>query len=227
MRNLLTAVASLMVLATMAEVKPLQGPWLKEGETLVCFGDSITANERSYIRHLREALEPRGIKVLNAGVGGDKTPMALTRIGEVAAMKPDAVMIFFGANDSLVGRGRWRDEPIVDPVTFRDNLIWMIHYFRLKTDVRKFSIITPTGCCEGADIGEYGDVCVDYRRAAREAADRADAVLVPLDTEFEWVRRAELKDPKGKLLTADGIHFSPYGSQCAAKVMLRCWNMMQ
>ena len=77
-----------------AMVKPLEGPWLNPGEKLVCFGDSITAGKNYYIRFLRLALETSGVTVVNAGLSGDKTPMALTRIRDVAAEKPDAVMIF-------------------------------------------------------------------------------------------------------------------------------------
>lgn len=225
MKSILFAGLALTSVAAFAEVKPSTEPWLKEGETLVCYGDSITAGKNYYVKYLKEALEPRGIKVVNAGVSGDKTPMALTRIKDVAALKPDAVLFFFGANDSVIGRGRWRDEPVVEPTTFRDNLVWMMHYFKLKTPVRKFAIVAPTGRCEGAARGEFGDICRGYQQAAREAADRMDAVLIPLDFEFETIRAKEGKGPNDLLLTADGVHFSAYGSQRAADLMLRCWNL--
>jgi len=208
-----------------AMVKPLEGPWLAEGETLVCFGDSITAGKSYYMKPLTEALTAKGVKVVNAGLSGDKTPMALTRIGEVAALKPDAVMLFFGANDSVIGRGRWRDEPKVEPTTFRDNLKWMIHYLRTKAGVKKFSIVVPVGRCEGAGIAEFGPVCAAYQLAAREAADDTDAVLVPLDYAFEASFRASVPDEKGLVNTADGVHFSEKGSRVAAETMLKSWNM--
>ena len=208
-----------------AMVKPIEGPWLKAGETLVCFGDSITAGKNYYMKPLTAALEAKGVKVVNAGVSGDKTPMALTRIGEIAAMKPDAVMIFFGANDSVIGRGCWRDEPKVEPTTFRDNLKWMIHYLRMKAGVKKFSIVAPTGRCEGAGIAEFGPVCAAYGLAAREAADDMNAVLVPLDYVFETSFRASVPDAKGLVNTRDGVHFSDKGSQVAAEAMLDAWNM--
>ncbi len=222
--NVVLVAAALAALPTSAEVKPISEPWLKPGETLVCYGDSITAG-RYYVPLLQAELAKKGIKVVNAGVSGDKTPMALTRIKEVAGLKPDAVMLFFGANDSVIGRGRWRDEPLVEPTTFRDNLVWIVHYFRLRTNVRKFSIVVPTGRCEGAARGEFGDICRAYQQAARDAADRTDAVLVPLDTEFEWIHRREAKDPCELLLTRDGVHFSPRGSEAAARAMLRAWRL--
>ena len=223
-RMVLVVLIGIVSAAAVAEVKPLAEPWLKAGETLVCYGDSITAGAY-YVPHLKTALEAKGITVINAGLGGDKTPMALTRITEVAAHKPDAVMFFFGANDSLIGRGRWRDEPVVEPTTFRDNLLWMIHYFRLHTTCRKFSIVAPPGCFEGESCGAFGNIGEPYRLAAREAADRANAVLIPLDAEFGWIKDAAQKGQKDLLLTRDGIHFSPFGSQRAAEIMLRHWRM--
>jgi len=208
-----------------AEVKPLEGPWLAKGEKLVCFGDSITANKGYYMKPLTAALEAKGVTVVNAGVPGDKTPMALTRIAAVAAEKPDAVMIFFGANDSVIGRGRWRDEPTVDPSSFRDNLVWMVHYLRTEAGVKKFSIVVPAGCFEGAMLAEFGPVFMAYRQAAREAADRANAVLVPLDIAFERTAKSHTPNEKGLLLTWDGVHFSPLASSVAAEAMLTAWNM--
>ena len=211
--------------AGFAEVKPPTGPWLKPGETLVCFGDSITASKTQYMMYLTPALEAKGVKVVNAGLSGDKTPTALTRIKDVAAAGPDALMIFFGANDSLVGRGRWRDEPIVSPDAYRDNLLWIIHWFRLHTEVKKFSIVIPTGMCEGEGRGEFGDVIREYRMAAREAADRANAIPVPLDVVFTDEFNRAGADPSSLLLTADGLHYRPRGSQLAAETILKTWNM--
>lgn len=205
-------------------VKPLEGPWLKPGETLVCFGDSITASEKQYIQYLRESLEPKGVKVVNAGVGGDKTPMALTRVRDVLEKKPDAVMLFFGANDSLIGRGCWRDEPKVSPEGYRDNLLWIIHYFRLK-GVKKFSVVAPPGCCEGKSLLEFGYTCPPYAGMAREAADQMNAVPVSLDIAFAVEQSRSSESPMALNLTRDGVHFSEKGSRLAAETMLKAWNM--
>lgn len=205
-------------------IPPLQEPWLKAGEKLLCFGDSITANENYYIKYLRLSLEPKGIVIVNGGVSGDKTPMAMTRLRDVAAEKPDAVMIFFGANDSVIGHARWRDEPTVSPEGFRDNLFWMVHFLKMG-GVRKFSIVAPTGRCEGDVLLEYGESCPPYARMAREAADRLDAVLVPLDIAFAFEHRKNAGSPMALDLTRDGVHLSERGSKLAAEVMLKAWNM--
>ena len=68
-------------------------------KTLVCFGDSITADETFYDGMPR--LTPRlqemfpNWKVVNAGVPGDNTFDALNRIEEdVISYKPDFVTVF-------------------------------------------------------------------------------------------------------------------------------------
>ena len=223
-RKVLAAVVCATALSSGAMVKPLEGPWLLPGEKLVCFGDSITAGKNGYVKFLTEALETNGVTVVNKGLSGDKTPMALVRIREVADEKPDAVMIFFGANDSVIGRERWRDEPVVSPVTFRDNILWMIHYLKGQ-GVRKFSIVTPTGRCEGDVLLQYGESCPPYAAMAREAADRSDAVVVPLDMVFA-LEHGKSAEGRGKLdLTRDGVHFSEKGAKLAAATMLKAWNM--
>lgn len=75
-------------------------------KTLVCFGDSITADETFFNGTPR--LTPRlqemfpNWKVVNAGVPGDNTFDALHRIEEdVLSYKPDFVTVFLGTNDAV------------------------------------------------------------------------------------------------------------------------------
>ena len=94
----------------------IEGPWLTAGDRLVLLGDSLTASPNGYVKQVTERLAAKGISVTAAGRGGDKTPWALTRIErDVIAHKPTALMIFLGANDAAVGRGKWADEPRVTP----------------------------------------------------------------------------------------------------------------
>ena len=50
-------------------------PFLEKGEKLVCFGDSLTAGDSSYVSYLQTALPDN--EIINAGRGGDKTTWAL------------------------------------------------------------------------------------------------------------------------------------------------------
>ena len=226
MKNIITLCLAIISVAVFAEVKPLAEPWLKEGETLLCFGDSLTASKVGYVKYLTEKLGAKGIKVINGGLSGDKTPMALTRIRQdVAEKKPDAVLFFFGTNDAVIGRGRWRDEPIVSPITYRDNLVWMIHFLRLRTKINKFSIATIAGRPEGKHYLEYGNIRDEYFRMAREAADLTGAVLVPLDSETDYIRDSMQPNEKGLKLTEDGVHPTRKGYEILADIMLKYWHL--
>ena len=203
-------------------------PWLKAGDKLVCFGDSLTAGEDSYTTVLQKHLAAKGIEVINSGYPGDKTPLAMTRLRkDVIDLQPTAVSIFLGANDTAIGRDIWSDEPLVQPSTFKDLLIWMVHICRLIGKIEKFSIATPMMKFEGAAFHKYAFIGHEYGKAAREAADAANALCVPLDTVFfeEWLdRRTQAID--GLVLTKDGTHGTPEGYAKIATTMLKTWNLL-
>lgn len=199
-------------------------PWLAAGQTLICFGDSLTARPDGYVRLLQEQLADRRITVINAGRGGDKTPWALTRLEkDVLGRKPDAVSIFLGANDAAVGRGEWADEPTVTAEAYRCNLVWMAHFCRLA-GIDKISFTPPLWRFEGPQWHRFGDVMGLYRQAARDAADQMRARLVPADIVFaeQWAARP---GHVGLLLTTDGIHLTEHANRLLARTMLQTWGM--
>lgn len=212
----------------MREIKPAGEPWLKRGETLFCFGDSLTASSVGYVPKLQAHLEPLGINVVNAGRSGDKTPWAMTRlVSDVISKKPDAVSFYFGANDGVIGHGRWADEPVVSPDTYRDLLVWMVHLCKLYGGTQKFSIAAPPLRGEGPSFLEFGFAYAAYSRAAREAADIAATLLVPLDSVFftAWEKHHGEADDNGLRFTADGLHGNQEGYTMIADTMLRTWDL--
>lgn len=198
--------------------------FLKKGEKLLCFGDSLTASKTGYVKILQNRLGKLDVEVINAGRGGDKTTWALTRLqNDVIERKPDAVSIFLGANDAAVGRGKWADEPIVSPEAYRCNLVWIIHLCRMA-GIEKFSVTPPLYRYEGKNWAELGDIMVPYRLAARKATDEMKARFVPADIAFaeEWNRHP---GHTGLLLTTDGTHLTEKGNQIVADTMLETWKM--
>lgn len=203
-------------------------PWLEKGDTLFCFGDSLTFAQNGYVKMLEEYLRPAGIKVVNAGRGGDKTPWALTRWQtDVIDRHPSAVNIFLGTNDSVIGHGRWKHEPVVSPLTYKENLIWMIYLAGLYGKIGKFSITTPTDRVEGEAFDDFGSVRNPYCLGAREAAEIMNACLVPLDSVFSRDREIHLNeiDSKGLLYTYDGTHMNERGNRLIANTMLQAWGL--
>ena len=198
----------------------LTQPFLAKGDKLVCFGDSLTAQENSYVSHLQAALPEN--EIINAGRGGDKTPWALTRLEtDVFAQKPQAVLIMLGANDAAVGRGIWADEPRVTPEAYRCNLAWMAHMCHLK-GIKKVSIATPFGF-EGKAYLAHGEIIKEYYLAARAAADEMGANSVPLDALFcELHGSAPLSEC---VVSRDGTHPLAPIHEDIAKAIIKAWNM--
>ena len=198
----------------------LTTPFLEKGEKVVCLGDSLTAGENSYVKFLQEMLPDN--TVINSGLGGDKTPHALTRFRQdVLDHAPDALFIFLGANDAAVGRGCWADEPTVTPDTYRCNLTWMAHLCHLK-GIKKISIATPFGL-EGPAYLAHGAIMEPYYLAARAAADEMGARSVPLDALFHKLRNgAPLSD---LVVTRDGTHPLAPIHEDIAKAIVKAWNM--
>jgi len=80
------------------------------GETIVCFGDSLTAGvgaatEMDYPAQLARLIDER---VVNAGVSGDTTAEALARLDRVIALSPRIVLVTLGGNDLKNGMSRDR-----------------------------------------------------------------------------------------------------------------------
>ena len=201
----------------------LHKPFLAHGDRLVCFGDSLSIPAAGYIRRLIDGLAPLGVEVIPEGRPGDKTPWALTRLQQaVIDREPDAVSIFLGTNDCMIGRGRWSDEPCVSPEAYATNLRWMIHVCR-QAGIAKFSITPPLWRFEGPVLEEFGDSLMPYCRAAREVAAEMDTWLVPADDAFagEWARRP---GHTGLLLTTDGVHLNRRGNELLAEAMLAAWG---
>lgn len=200
-------------------------PFLEENDTLVCWGDSLTADKNSYVGFLAERLRPMNINVINAGRKGDKTPLALMRLETVLfKQKFDALSIFLGVNDAIIGRGRWADEPFIAPQTFFDNMVWMISHIRTFLGDKKISVIVPYAPFEAEAYYEFGDCLRPYVQKARDAAALMRCRIVPLDLKYDEFRDAQ--GPRSeKIMTYDGVHPTAELGRFTADVLLESWGM--
>ena len=115
MKHLLLAVASLVILtACQDDHKPAAAPVVDKSAaseiTIVAMGDSLTAGygvpeEEAYPAKLERRLRQEGYncRVVNAGVSGETTSDALSRLEWVLSMNPDIIIFESGANDGLRG----------------------------------------------------------------------------------------------------------------------------
>jgi acyl-CoA thioesterase-1 len=82
--------------------------------TIIALGDSLTAGlgvaeEEAYPAVLEEKLHQSGHnwQVINAGISGETSSGALTRIDWIIAQHPDIVILETGANDGMRGIPTW------------------------------------------------------------------------------------------------------------------------
>jgi lysophospholipase L1-like esterase len=131
------------------------------GETIVCFGDSLTSGVGAgegldYPARLSHLI---GVEIINAGVPGDTTARALERVAEVIEeMQPRIVMITLGGNDLKNGVRR--------EVAFEN----------LEKIVRKFQDNGALVVIGGLDVPFWGR---GFGDAYEALAEKTGAVLVP------------------------------------------------
>lgn len=123
---------------------------------IAAFGDSITlgtssgqvTEEQTYRRVLERNLNTtagRSVQVINAGVGGDTTELALGRLeSDVLRHDPDWCIVIFGVNDAGYYRpdtDSFADTPRVPADTYRSNLHKIIE--RLQSAGINPVLVTP------------------------------------------------------------------------------------
>ncbi|MDM5463328.1 MULTISPECIES: SGNH/GDSL hydrolase family protein [Bacillus cereus group] len=179
-------------------------------KTLVCFGDSITADETFFDGTPR--LTPRlqemfpNWKVVNAGVPGDNTFDALQRIEEdVLLHEPDFVTVFLGTNDSV----------LFDPVplqSYKENLEKIVS----AISPEKVLLISPAPVDEERQRNRTNEVLGQYAAAVEEVARKTGGHFLNLYAEM-------IQEENYKIFVEDeekdGLHFGPQGYEYLAKLI--------
>jgi acyl-CoA thioesterase-1 len=130
------------------------------GETIVCFGDSLTygtgaSRDNTYPGQLSRLI---GQEIINAGVPGETTAGALDRIDEILSFKPRMVLITLGGNDLRKGVGKGKA------------------FSNLETIIRKLQDGGALVVIGGLDVPIWGrGFGSEYVRLA----EKTGAVLVP------------------------------------------------
>ncbi|MGE7883624.1 SGNH/GDSL hydrolase family protein [Bacillus sp. NPDC094077] len=179
-------------------------------KTLVCFGDSITADDAFFDGTPRLTPRLQGVfpnwKVVNAGVPGDNTFDALNRIEEdVLSYKPDFVTVFLGTNDAV----SFAQVPLQ---AYKENLEKIVD--QISSD--KVLLISPAPVDEERQhnrtnkvLGQYADV---VEEVARETGSQFLNLYAEMIQEQHYKRFVE-DDEK------DGLHFGPEGYEYLANLI--------
>jgi acyl-CoA thioesterase-1 len=178
----------------LAAVLLLLSPAFAHAQTVLCFGDSLTAGYRApvgdaYTDFLGKSLTQAGyhVTLINQGVDGDTTKDGLARMPTALATHPSIVILELGGNDGL------RGQPVPTIYTNLASMIQTFQHHHIR--VLLAGIMLPPN---------YG---ADYTQQFNPIyAKLASKYHVPLMPFF-------LKDVYGidSLMSGDGIHPNAYG----------------
>jgi lysophospholipase L1-like esterase len=159
---------------------------LKSGQTLVCLGDSITQNAQGYCAMLAVLIAAtypeRGIRVINAGIGGHKIPDMLARLDrDVLSHQPNWVTVSVGVNDVWHGLQQWGSGG-VSLDDYKAGLETLVD--RLLAAGAKVLLLPPTVI--GEDPQSEGNVLLrQYRAAMREVGNSRKVLVAPTDVDLD------------------------------------------
>jgi lysophospholipase L1-like esterase len=189
---------------------------LKDGETIVFLGDSITqaaGRPEGYISLFDLFCGVHGYQVesVNAGIGGHKSSDMLARLeSDVLRHRPDWVSVSCGVNDV------WHGEKGVSLADYQSNMREIVD--RCLAAGAKVLLLTATPIHEDLDSPENIKLR-PYNDFLRQLAKEKELLLCDLSAAFEQVYRTKLRG--GNMLTADGVHMNPRGNRLMAREILK------
>ena len=192
---------------------------------IVFFGDSVTdadrdrANPDDLVKgfvlfaanKLRLLYPEKEFKIVNRGIGGDRTANLLERVErDVVAEQPDIVVMLIGIND--VWR-RFDAGEIVTEEQFRENYEKLVK--TIKDTGAKLVLIQPFVLDVGdkRDFRPYVDA---FNRIIREIAN-GEIPLVPMNEIF----RGLTQDIAPEKFAADGVHPTHRGCRYIANLAVK------
>ncbi len=196
---------------------------LKDGDTVVFLGDSITqaaSKPEGYISLIKLFCGVNGyeIKAVNAGISGHKSNDMLARLqDDVLSHNPDWVSISCGVND-VWHQFKFEPEGVELP-DYKKNMTEIVN--RCKNAGAKVLLLTATPIYENVDSKENQKLR-KYNDFLRELAKEQDVLLCDLFATFTKLYEMKLNDEK--LLTTDGVHMNPRGNRLMAREIIRTFK---
>lgn len=236
-KAVLSAVA--LILLSTPQVSLAEKPRIGSSKlTVVAFGDSTTAPRGPLIVYadiLRKELASVGLKstrVINAGIGGNTTAMAMKRFrNDVLRHGPSLVIIQFGINDSAFDV--WKNPPAtesrVSKETYRKNLLSMLKTLKARgTSVILMTPNTLTWQNEKVrklygkspyyieDEDGFNVLLKGYVETMKQVGKDENVPVLDVFTAFRTQ-----KDAKPSDLLLDGLHPNARGQRIVANLLLK------
>jgi len=210
------------------------GFYLKEGDRVVFYGDSIT-DQRLYTTfvesYVLSRFPERKIEFVHSGWGGDRVtgggggPVELRLQRDVIAHRPTVVTIMLGMND---GRYRAYDAELFQ--TYSSGYERIVTVLKTALPAARLTLIRPSPyddvtrapMFEGgynALLVRYGDVVAELAR--RKGVDCAD-LNAPVVAALEKAKAAEPE--LAQRIVPDRVHPAAGGHLLMAAALLSAWN---
>ena len=179
--------------------------------TIVFFGDSVTSGyglsdpSESFVGRIEKIMEAgiyENVRVINAGVNGDDTVEAFSRISSVKAYDPDIIVFAFGLNDC--------QNQHIDSSRFRQNLLRMMATFPPKT---RIVLATSNPFMEtGQELWKELNISLDsYMNEIRSISQSKGYLLI--DVHEVWKDQLHLDSQMLESMYVDPTHPSAKGHQ--------------
>ncbi len=230
----LTHLLSITILAATGTLAtPAQQLALKDGDRVVFYGDSITA-QRYYTRYVEDFLLTRypniNVAFFNAGIPGDNvnggyTGDAQLRLKrDVFPHQPTVVTIMLGMNDGFYS-----------PFEPKYLDIYSTGYHKLLDSIQstfpgvRITVISPTPYDEtthGTEFPHYNETMTRYTAWVRDLAATSHYGYADFNTPMSRLteKAAELNPSFAELLIPDRIHPSEPAQWVMAATLARSWG---
>ena len=227
-------IAFALLLASPAIARAEGKFYLKDGDRVVFYGDSIT-DQRLYTTFAETYAVTRfpraNVTFVHSGWGGDRVtgggggPVDLRLDRDVVAYKPTVVTVMLGMNDASYQAFR---ENIFK--TYADGYKHLVD--KLKADLPgvRLTLIKPSpydDITRKPKFEEgYNSVLVRYGDFIKDLAQKSGADVADLNTlVVEATKKAYESDPEGSIkLNEDRVHPGPGGQLLMAYALLKDWN---
>ncbi len=211
-----------------------QGFYLKAGDTVVFYGDSIT--EQNYYNQWVELYTATRFPAMRvhfygAGVGGDRVtgggggPIDQRLPRDVFSEKPTVVTVMLGMNDGSYGA----TTPEIES-TYTKGYEHLLDSIREHAPAARVTLLGPSPYDEvtGAPMfpGGYNAVMLHFADLDQDLARKYGATFVNLNPPVvAAIEKAQALDPKiAKLLVPDRVHPDPLAHWVMAEALLKGWN---
>jgi lysophospholipase L1-like esterase len=208
--------------------------YLKDGDRVVFYGDSIT-EQRQYTAFVETfavtRFPKRDFTFVHSGWGGDRVtgggggPIDVRLKRDVVAYKPTVVTIMLGMNDGsyVPFEGRIFD-------TYSKGMENIVAKLKSEVPNVRITLIQPSPYDDVTRKpnfeGGYNAVLVRYGDFLKGLALKEHVDIADLNTSVvDATRRANESDPEhAKQLNGDRVHPGPGGQLLMAAALLRAWN---